>query len=197
MKFRKLATLLLAAAVLSAGCNAGDTAGFIKGNYSLENVEGQGAAQQKVYRAAGQTVPAVAKEIAAEQQPQEMSKEDENSMFLVYSNHVVHVQKDPDNAEDALVELNTHEYVRQHYDPSFLNGFLAASVISSLFGSGWRSRPHGGYYGYGRYRYERRYGTAPGGGYRTPTAPRGGYTSPSPGFRAPRSGGGRGRVIRR
>jgi hypothetical protein len=193
----RLLEVLLAVALMISGCGMQDSAQYIKEEYALEHVEGAGSNLQKVYRASGQSVPQVAAKIAEESKPNEMSAESSERMFLVYPNQVVHVQRDPEKPEDTLVEVSTHEFVRQHYDPGFLQGFLTASLLTSLFGNNWRSYPPRGYYGYGDEKYRKRY--APGGGYRPPTG-----VSPSPaaprkpgGFAPPRSRKGTGRVIRR
>ncbi|KEO84520.1 DUF4247 domain-containing protein [Tumebacillus flagellatus] len=184
--------LTLALTVFTVGCGMENSANFIKNQYALEDVKGSGDTQQKVYRAPGQTVPDVAKKIADEQKPDEMSKESTERMFLVYPQTLIHVQQDPNKKEDALIEVDTKEFVRQNYDPSFLNGFLAASLLSNIFGSGWRSYRGGGYTGVG---YDPTYRGRTGGGTYTPP-----YTSPSrttPSVKPPKSSSGTGRVIRK
>lgn len=198
MRLKKAGIILLTCAVLTVGCGVQNAAGFISESYNLENVEGQGQAMQKVYRAAGKSVPQVASEIADQTQPREMSSKSEERMFLVYPNQVVHVQQDPEQKSDTLVEVNTPEFVRDNYDPNFLSTFLTVAFISSMFGGNWRSYPARGYYGYGDYKYRNRYGTP--GGY---VPPRAGYqpptrTTPAPGYKQPpRTGRGKGRVIRK
>lgn len=186
---------MLVLAVLTTGCGAQNAGGFISDAYALENVEGQGQSMQKVYRATGQTVPQVAAQIADEQAPTEMSSSNEEHMFLVYPNSVVHVQQDPDKKTDALVEVNTKQFVRDNYDPNFLSTFLTVALISNMFGNNWRAYPARGYYGYGDYKYRYGYGTPrytpPRGGYRSPTG-----TTPAPRYQAPRTGRGKGRVVR-
>ena len=181
---------VLAVSVMSAGCGMDNAAQFVKEQYSLENVAGQGSSMQKVYRAENRKVSEVAAEIAEQSQPDEMSKSSEERMFLVYPDTIVQVQRDPEKTEDVLVEVDTKQFVRENYDPSFLEGFLAASLITSMFGSNWRTMPHGGYYGYGH--YKSRYGN---GAYipRTPAA-----TTPNKGYvRPPTTRKGTGRVIRK
>ncbi|MGB8956876.1 MAG: DUF4247 domain-containing protein [Tumebacillaceae bacterium] len=186
---------VLAVSVMLAGCGADNAAQFVKDQYSLENVAGQGNSMQKVYRAENSKVPDVAKAIADDSKPDEISKSSDERMFIVYPDSVVQVQQDPDKTEDVLVEVDTKQFVKENYDPSFLQGFLAASLISSMFGNNWRSKPHGGYYGYGN--YKSKYGgsyTPPstGGSYRAPaTTPNKGYVKP------PTSSKGSGRVIRK
>lgn len=194
MKMSKLLVPVLAVSVMLAGCGGAATANYIKENYNLENVEGEGNATQKVYRAEGESVPDVAHKIADQQKPDEISKDDEKSMFLVYRDEVIHVQEDEGKPEDTLVEVDSKEFVRRHYNPSFLEGFLAASIISSMFGSNWRSGSYGGYSGYGKYKYSGGYAPGnPGAGRVTPAPNTGGskYTTP------PKSSKGSGRVIRR
>ncbi|MBL0386125.1 DUF4247 domain-containing protein [Tumebacillus sp. ITR2] len=191
-KLTKTIALTLALTVFLVGCGMENSAQFIKDQYSLEDVKGSGDTQQKVYRAPGQAVPDVAKKIAAEQKPDEMSAESKERMFLVYPNYLIHVQQDPQKTEDTLVEVDTKQFVRQNYDPSFLNGFLAASLLSNIFGSGWRSYPRGGYTGVG---YDRYYRGGTGGGTYTPPSTTPSRTTPS--VKPPKSSSGKGRVIRK
>ncbi|WP_027094323.1 DUF4247 domain-containing protein [Cohnella thermotolerans] len=120
----------------------------VEETYPLESVNKDGNQTSYVYRAAGETVPEVAKELADKKKPQQQSKEDPDHMFLVYSDQIIHVQKDEKNPEDSLIEVDSKEYVRQNYSPSFLEGYLLASLIGSLFDS---SRPSGGYGDYRGY----------------------------------------------
>lgn len=120
----------------------------VEQSYPLESVNGSGNSTSYVYRAAGETVPEVASELAAQKKPQQQSPEDEERMFLVYSDQVIHVQKDPNNPEDTLIEVDSTEYVRQNYSPSFLEGYLLASLIGSLFDNVPRGS-YGDYRGYG------------------------------------------------
>lgn len=182
---------VLTVSVLLAGCGAQNAAEqAVRERYALEDVQGAGDTQQKVYRAENRTVPDVAQEIAANDRPDEISRSSEERMFLVYPNQMIHVQQDPEKKTDALVEVNTKEFVRQHYDPSFLQGFIAATFLSTMFGSNWRAYPHGSYTGYGDYRRYRDPRTSP--TYRTPTTP-----TRSPSYTPPASRRGTGRVIRR
>ncbi|MBB6733004.1 DUF4247 domain-containing protein [Cohnella sp. CBP 2801] len=116
--------------------------------YPLESVNKTGGETSYVYRAAGETVQEVAKELADQKKPDQISKEDPDHMFLVYSDQIIHVQKDGQKPEDTLVEVDSKEYVRQNYSPSFLEGYLLASLIGSLFDSS-RAGSYGDYRGYG------------------------------------------------
>lgn len=189
-RLAKTIALTLALTVFSVGCGMENSAVFIKQQYSLESVQGSGDTQQKVYRAKGESVPDVAKKIAAEHKPDEMSAQSNEHMFLVYPDDLVHVQQDPEQPSDTLVEVDTEQFVRQNYDPSFLSGFLAASMLSNIFGSGWRSYPTRGYNGYGQSPSYR----SGGGAFRAPTKLNPGTKPARP---APKSRGGKGRVIRR
>ncbi|GAB7056545.1 MULTISPECIES: DUF4247 domain-containing protein [unclassified Paenibacillus] len=130
---------------LLAGC--GDASNYIKENYSLIDVQGQGKSTAKIYSVEGKNVPTVAKELADQEPPLEISKEDENQMFLVYDNKIINIQKDKENENTTLVQLDSIEYAKEHYDSSFLQGYVAASLLQSLFGSVW-SGDSGGYRGY-------------------------------------------------
>lgn len=191
-RLTKTIALTLALTVFAVGCGMENSAAFIKQQYSLENVQGSGDTQQKVYRAKGESVPDVAKKIAAEQKPDEMSTESNERMFLVYRDYLIHVQQDPEQTSDTLVEVDTKQFVRQNYDPSFLQGFLAASLLSNIFGGGWRSYPTRGYNGYGSSPYYR----GGGGGYTTPP-PSTVNPGTTPSRNVPKSRSGKGRVIRR
>ncbi|PWK13768.1 DUF4247 domain-containing protein [Tumebacillus permanentifrigoris] len=189
-RLTKTIALTLALTVFAVGCGMENSANFIKQKYSLEDVQGSGDTQQKVYRAKGESVPDVANQIAAEQKPDEISAQSNERMFLVYRDYLIHVQQDPEQASDTLIEVDTKQFVRQNYDPSFLNGFLAASLLSNIFGSGWHNYPTRGYNGYGQNPYYR----SGGGGYSTPPRVNPGTT---PARQVPKSRGGKGRVIRR
>ncbi|MBM7563620.1 DUF4247 domain-containing protein [Paenibacillus sacheonensis] len=135
----------------------------IEENYPLESVNGSGASTSYVYRAAGVSVPEVAKALTDESKPQQASPEKKDHMFLVYSDRVIHLQQDTAKPEDTLIEVDSKEYVRDNYSSSFLQGYLVASVIGSLFDNGR--------YGHGTYRgYDDRGTYKPAGGtYRAPS----------------------------
>jgi hypothetical protein len=122
-------------AALLAGC--GNAGNYAKDHYSLVNVDGKGKSAAKVYLAEGKTVPEAARELASEEKPNEMSKENEDQMFLVYDNRIINVHKDPEHEGSALVEIDSIEYARSHYDSSFLQGYLTGALLQSLFGSDW------------------------------------------------------------
>ena len=48
-------------------------------------------------------------------------------MFLVYQDQVIHVQQDPDQKSDSLVEVNTPAICPDNYDPNFLSTFMTAA----------------------------------------------------------------------
>jgi hypothetical protein len=141
-------SLLLVVALLSGCANA---ANYVKDEYPLVDMAGKGKTSAKVYEAEGKTVPVVAKELAGKEKPKETSKEDPDQMFLIYDNRVVNLQKDPDNPNNTLIEIDTIEYAKQNYSSSFLEGYIAASLIQSIFGNGWYdsskkySTPYKGY----------------------------------------------------
>ncbi|RKN85009.1 DUF4247 domain-containing protein [Paenibacillus ginsengarvi] len=127
-------SMLLVVALLSGCANA---ASYVKDSYPLVDMDGKGKAAAKVYEAEGKTVPEVAKELSAQEKPQETSKEDPEQMFLVYDNRIVNLQKNPEKPENTLIEIDTIEYAKQHYDSSFLEGYVTATIIQSIFGNGW------------------------------------------------------------
>lgn len=204
-KISKWLAIGLAVSVFLTGCGMDSAANFVKSQYQFESVDGADQ-QSKIYRAPDQTVPVTAKQIADQNHPDEESAANAQNMFLVYPDTVIHVQQDPQKTQDSLIEVDTKQYVSQHYDPSFMQGFLAGAIISNIFGSNWRSYPHGSYRGYGDYRYHYPSGGSyggssgsripSGGGYSKPPS----YTPPKSGggfFTPPRSGGGSGKVIKR
>jgi hypothetical protein len=146
-KVYKVFVIALSAAVLLAGCGGG-VAAAIENQYPLESVvEGEAGSTSKVYRVANQTVPEVAKTLAKQDKPKETSKEDPERMFLVYDNQLVHLMRDIEAPEDTLVEISNKEFVRRHYNTSFLEAYLMYSVVSNLFGMGGirRDQGYGGY----------------------------------------------------
>lgn len=167
-RWRKWATRLHLTVILALTVTLLSACGSlnVEESYPLESVNTSGSQTSYVYRAAGETVPVVAKELADKKSPQQMSKEDPDRMFLVYSDQIIHVQKDQQNPNDTLIEVDNKEYVRQNYSPSFLEGYLLASLVGGLFDS---YRPIGGY---GNYKGYGSMNTNPPakGTYRAPTA---------------------------
>lgn len=156
-----LTVMLALVATLLSACGSSLN---VQETYPLESVSGSGSQTSYVYRAAGETVQEVAAALEAKKKPEQVSKDDPDHMFLVYSDQIIHVQKDPNNAEDSLVEVDSKEYVRQNYSPSFLEGYLLASLIGNLFDSS-----RGGYYGdYRGYGSQKSHPPTTG-SYRTPT----------------------------
>lgn len=133
----KWLSLLLVMALL-AGCSS--AASYVKEQYPLVDVQGKGKDTAKVYAAEGKDVPTVAGEIAQQEKPQEISKESKDQMFLVYDDKIVNLQKDPQNEANTLVEIDSIAYAKDHYDSSFLQGYVTASLLQSLFGGGWYNR---------------------------------------------------------
>ncbi|BFH62235.1 DUF4247 domain-containing protein [Paenibacillus azoreducens] len=140
----KIALVLSLVLSLLTGCGIGSP--NVKETYPLESVSRDGNATSYVYRAADKTVPEVAKELADEKKPDQMSKEDSERMFLVYGKDYYHLQKDPKKETDTLIEVDSQEYVQKNYDSSFLKGYLTAVVIGQLFDS--LGGLGGGYRGY-------------------------------------------------
>ncbi|WP_459503544.1 DUF4247 domain-containing protein [Bacillus sp. C1] len=138
-----IVTLLVIAGFALSGCQNENS---IQDRYPLESVAKDGKQESYVYRAANQSVPEVAKELIDEKEPKQASKEDENQMFLVYSDKLYNIQKDKEKPSDTLVEISNKEYVRQNYQPSFLQGYLLASILNDIFDS--RKSYHGDYRGY-------------------------------------------------
>lgn len=140
----KLLLVLSFLVSLLSGCGAPPN---VKESYPLESVNRDGNASSYVYRAAGKSVPVVAKELSEENQPDDISAENNERMFLVYGDDFYHLQQDPAKPEDTLIEIDSKEYVRRNYDSSFLQGYLTAVLISDLFDS-LSGKYSGGYRGY-------------------------------------------------
>ncbi|MEJ8544552.1 DUF4247 domain-containing protein [Brevibacillus borstelensis] len=132
--------------------------------YPLESVISKDGGQtSRIYRAENKTVPEVAQELSAQREPDEISKEDEKHMFLVYADEWYHLQQDEAKPSDTLIEVDSKEFVRQNYNPPFLEGYILASILNDLF-DGHKSYP-------GTYRgYTTKDVYKPSGTYRTPTA---------------------------
>lgn len=145
-KWYKWIAVLMVFTLLVGCSNVGD---YVKDNYSLVKADGKGNNMSKVYSVEGKKVPEVSKELANKEKPKEMSKESDDQMFLLYKDQVINVQKDPENANNTLVEMNTIEYAKQHYDSSFLQTFLTAAALQSVLGGGWfNSHSNSNYKGY-------------------------------------------------
>ncbi|WP_189596732.1 DUF4247 domain-containing protein [Paenibacillus elgii] len=153
-KLSKWIAILLVFTLLAA---CGDAGNYIKDNYSLIDVQGQGKSTAKIYSVAGKDVPTVAKEIAGKEKPTEMSKDSEERMFLVYDNKIVNVQKDPNTEGTTLVEVDSIQYAKENYSSSFLQGYVAATLLQSLFGGGWFNNSRGTGYDYKGYTSSPRY----------------------------------------
>lgn len=123
--------------IISLLTACGDAGKYVKDQYPLVSVDGKGSNLQKVYSVEGKNVPAVAAELAAQETPKEKSKESEDQMFLLYNDKVINVQKDPKDSNNTLVEVDSIQYAKEHYDSSFLQGFLTAALLQSVMGGGW------------------------------------------------------------
>ncbi|WP_284640928.1 DUF4247 domain-containing protein [Paenibacillus silviterrae] len=150
----RLIALLLVIALLTA---CGNTGNYIKEHYSLIDVQGQGKSTAKVYLAEGTDVVTVAGTLAEQEKPKEISKESTEQMFLVYDSKIIHLQKDPNQQENTLIEVDSVEYAKENYDSSFLQGYLTAALIQSVFGSDWSGKHSGGKYDYRGYTSTKRY----------------------------------------
>lgn len=144
---------------LLSGCGAPN----VKDTYPLESVNQDGSATSYVYRAAGQTVPEVAKGLSDEKKPDQISPEESERMFLVYSDKWYHLQQDPEKKEDTLIEVDSKEYVQKNYSSSFLQGYITASILGSLFDSFGGAGSYRGYSSKNVYKPQQ-------GSYRAPTA---------------------------
>jgi hypothetical protein len=135
--------------ILSLLTACGDAGNYAKDHYPLVSADGNGTNLSKVYAAEGKTVPAVANELAEKDPPKEKSKESIDQMFLLYPDKVINIQKDPKDSNNTLVQIDSIQYAKEHYDSSFLQGYLAAALLQSVMGGGWfggnRSQDYRGY----------------------------------------------------
>lgn len=161
--FQSIKLLLVPALFLLALAGCGSPS--VADTYPLESVSSKDQEQtSRVYRAANKTVPVVAKELADQNEPDEISKEDAQHMFLIYPDEVYHIQQDAAKPTDTLIEIDSKEYVRNNYDSSFLQGYILASVLDDLF-DGHKKSYTGSYRGYSSKDVYKPTGT-----YRTPTS---------------------------
>lgn len=151
MRSWRLWLAFLLTAALLAGCT--NASSYVRDNYPLVDVDGKGKSAAKVYLSEGKTVPETAHAIADKEKPRELSKDSTEQMFLVYDNRIINVQKDPENDKNSIIEIDSIEYARDHYDSSFLQGYLTAVLIDTIFGNNWSkqasSRGSPTYQGYG------------------------------------------------
>ncbi|MGE5703174.1 MAG: DUF4247 domain-containing protein [Clostridia bacterium] len=141
----KTALIVSLATSVLAGCGGGQSVGS---SYPLESITEKGNQTSRIYRAENKTVPEVAQELAAQNTPDEISKEDADHMFLIYSDQWYHLQKDAAKPSDTLIEVDSKQFVQQNYDFSFLQGYLLATVLDDLFDS--HKKYAGKYRGYGK-----------------------------------------------
>jgi hypothetical protein len=146
---RKWTTWIVFVLILSLLTACGDAGNYVKDHYPLVSADGKGSNLSKIYVAEGKTVPVVTSELAEKETPKEKSKESADQMFLLYDNKVINIQKDPKDGNNSLIEVDSVQYAKEHYDSSFLQGFLAASLLQSVMGGGWfnshRSYDYRGY----------------------------------------------------
>jgi basic membrane lipoprotein Med (substrate-binding protein (PBP1-ABC) superfamily) len=142
-KWTSWVALVVVFALLTA---CGDAGNYVKQAYPLVSADGNGSNLSKVYAAEGKTVPVVANELAQKEPPKEKSKESLDQMFLLYSDKVINIQKDPKDSNNTLVEVDSVQYAKEHYDSSFLQGFLAAALLQSVMGGGWFGNHRGNDY---------------------------------------------------
>jgi len=130
--------------------------------YALESVSAaDGGQSSRVYRAENKTVPEVAQELIEQEKPEEMSEENPQHMFLVYSDAWYHLQQDTDKPTDTLIQVDTKEFVKENYESSFLKAYFVASVLSDILDG--MSDNGGSYRGYSSKDVNK-----PGGKYSTP-----------------------------
>lgn len=112
--------------------------------YALESVSAaDGGQSSRIYRVENKTVPEVAQELVEQEKPEEMSAEDSQHMFLVYSDAWYHLQQDTEKPTDTLIQVDTKEFVKENYESSFLKAYFVASVLNDILDG---MSDHGGSY---------------------------------------------------
>ena len=160
----KLIKLFLIPAIflMAMAGGGGHAAPDISDTYALESVSSvDGGQSSRVYRAVNKTVPEVAEELVAIEEPEEMSAENTERMFLVYTDAWYHLQQDPQNPADTIVQKDTKEFVEKNYESSFLKAYFVASVLEDVLDG--MSSSGGSYRGYSSKEVNK-----PGGTYSTP-----------------------------
>lgn len=160
----KLIKLLLIPAIFLMAMAGGNDkiAPDVSEVYALESVSAaDGGQSSRVYRVENKTVPEVAQELVEQEKPEEMSAEDTQHMFLVYSDAWYHLQQDTEKPTDTLIQVDTKEFVKENYESSFLKAYFVASVLSDILDG---MSDHGGSYR----GYSSKDVNKPGGKYSTP-----------------------------
>lgn len=142
--------IILAVAVgvsLLAGCSGyGSGQRVVNGGYPLVSVSKNGNQESYIYQANKQTVPEVAKKLSSQKKPEQISKNNNRQMFLVYPDELYDIQRDTKNPANTLIEVSNKEFVHNHYSSSLLQGFLSGVLLDHLFQLGSGAR--GNYRGY-------------------------------------------------
>lgn len=133
-RWTSLLVLMLVFSLLTACTDAGR---YIKDTYPLISADGSGSSLSKVYAIEGKTIPVVAAELSSKEKPIEQSEPSEEQMFLLYNDKVINIQKDPTDNNRTLVQVDSIQYVEKHYDSSFLQTYLAISLLHSVFDDDW------------------------------------------------------------
>ncbi|MNH97142.1 hypothetical protein D3C73_498340 [compost metagenome] len=133
-RWTSLLAFILMISLLTACTDAGK---YVKDTYPLVSADGNGNNLSKIYSVEGKKVPVVANELAEQETPKETSKESEDQMFLLYDSKIINIQKDPSDSNHSLVQVDSIQYAKEHYSSTFLQGYLAASLLQSVLGGGW------------------------------------------------------------
>ncbi|WP_176557812.1 DUF4247 domain-containing protein [Sporolactobacillus terrae] len=143
----KIVLAVVLGASLLTGCatsRSGQPA--VNGGYPLTSVSKNGNQESYIYQANKQSVPEVAKKLSDQKKPDQISKSNNQQMFLVYSGELYDIQRDKKNPANTLIEVSNKEFVRNNYSSSFLKGYLSAVLLDRLYQLG--SNSLGNYRGY-------------------------------------------------
>jgi hypothetical protein len=130
----KIVLAIVLGASLLTGCSAsGSGQPAVTGGYPLTSVSKNGNQESYIYQADKQSVPEVAKKLSDQKKPDQISRNDNQQMFLVYSDELYDLQRDKKNPDNTLIEVSNKEFVRNNYSSSFLKGYLSAVLLDRLY----------------------------------------------------------------
>ncbi|MBP3040107.1 DUF4247 domain-containing protein [Bacillaceae bacterium Marseille-Q3522] len=93
----------------------------------------------EIYIAENQDIATVASDLQNHLDPSNMSELKEGRQIFIYDDQFVTLTQSTENPSNTLIEVASDEFVRDNYDPDFLEGFIVASVIDEIFDVDWRS----------------------------------------------------------
>jgi hypothetical protein len=119
------------------GCGSTSILNSISDKYPLEDVvESSTDADDtaRIFVAKNENLSEVSTFIQGQNEPNDASEIKDNKQVLIYDDYFVTLTQDEDNAENTLIEVASHGFVRDNYSPSFFDGLLTYYLLSNLFG---------------------------------------------------------------